>query len=189
MPGGCENKMITKVFRCGKMDRRARRCTVAVFVLLAAVMVVVWYFWGDGGYVTAWTASFIVAVCAFFIMSVPRRIVVGETGIEIRCLVEVTHISYADLRSIRRLDAADMKKKYLVLGSYGFFGYYGFYRDGRTWETLKLYCTRWDDFVEITDACEQRYVVSCPQTNTFLEAVNEAMRNFTGETETGVGNA
>lgn len=95
-------------------------------------------------------------------MSIPRRVVVGDTALEIRCIVEITHIKYADLRSIRRIPPEAMKKKFVFFGSYGFFGYYGYYIDGKSWETLKLYCKQWDNFIEITDAYEKRYIISSP---------------------------
>lgn len=53
-------------------------------------------------------------------MSIPRRVVVGDTALEIRCIVEITHIKYADLRSIRRIPPETMKKKFVFFGSYGF---------------------------------------------------------------------
>ena len=57
---------------------------------------------GKGGYITAWAVSLLGAVVLLYVMSIPRRVVVGDTALEIRCIVEITHIKYADLRSIRR---------------------------------------------------------------------------------------
>lgn len=111
-------------------------------------------------------------------MSIPRRVVVGDTALEIRCIVEITHIKYADLRSIRRILPETMKKKFVFFGSYGFFGYYGYYIDGKSWETLKLYCKQWDNFIEITDAYEKRYIISSPAPDDLVAAVTRAIRYY-----------
>ena len=118
------------------------------------------------------------AVVLLYVMSIPRRVVVGDTALEIRCIVEITHIKYADLRSIRRIPPETMKKKFVFFGSYGFFGYYGYYIDGKSWETLKLYCKQWDNFIEITDAYEKRYIISSPAPDDLVAAVTRAIRYY-----------
>lgn len=109
-----------RTFDYGRMDRRAARLTVCWLLLLAAILAAVWFFWGEGGYITAWAVSLLGAVILLYVMSIPRRVVVGDTALEIRCIVEITHIKYADLRSIRRIPPEAMKKKFVFFGSYGF---------------------------------------------------------------------
>ena len=167
-----------RTFDSGRMDRRAARLTVCWLLLLAAILAAVWFFWGEGGYITAWAVSLLGAVVLLYVMSIPRRVVVGDTALEIRCIVEITHIKYADLRSIRRIPPETMKKKFVFFGSYGFFGYYGYYIDGKSWETLKLYCKQWDNFIEITDAYEKRYIISSPAPDDLVAAVTRAIRYY-----------
>ncbi|HIW96917.1 MAG TPA: hypothetical protein H9866_00295 [Candidatus Tidjanibacter gallistercoris] len=167
-----------RTFRYGKMDRRAGRLTAVWMLLLALVPAAVWFFWGEGGYILAWAVSLLGAVVLLYVMSIPRKVVVSDTALEIRCIVEITHIKYADLHSIRRIPAEAMKRRYVLLGSYGFFGYYGYYIDVRNWETLKLYCTQWDNFIEITDSCEKRYIISSPEPDDLIAAVTRAMRYY-----------
>ena len=166
-----------RTFDYGRMDRRAARLTVCWLLLLAAILAAEGFFWGEGGYLTAWAVSLLGAVVLLYVMSIPRRVVVGDTALEIRCIVEITHIKYADLRSIRRIPPEAMKKKFVFFGSYGFFGYYGYYIDGKSWETLKLYCKQWDNFIEITDAYEKRYIISSPAPDDLVAAVTRAIRN------------
>ena len=165
-----------RIFDYGRMDRRTGRLTAMWMAVGALLLLLLWLLWGEGGYVMAWAVSLFGALTLLYIMSIPRKVAVGDTALEIRCIVEVTHIKYADLRSIRRIPPEAMKKKSVLLGSYGFFGYYGYYIDSRNWEVLKLYCKQWDDFIEITDIYETRYIISSPAPDDLVGAVTEAMR-------------
>lgn len=165
---------MTKIFEYGKMDKRSKRLTVVWFAVLALILFCVWFFWGEGGYVTAWAISLIFAACLLFLMSIPRKIAVGTSAFEIRCIVEITHIKYTDLQSIRLLDKSELKHKYVLLGSYGFFGYYGYYLDKDKWELLKLYCKQWDNFIEITDVYENKYIISAADPEGLVDAIKTA---------------
>lgn len=167
---------MAKVFTYGKMDRRARKLTVVWFAVLAGLLFCVWFFWGEGGYVTAWTVSLIIAAFLLYLMSIPRSIALGTTAFEIRCVVEITHIKYSDLQSVRRLDKSDMKHKFVLLGSYGFFGYFGYYLDTESWEMIKLYCKQWDNFIEIIDVYENKYIVSSPDADDLVNALVTASK-------------
>ena len=52
------------------------------------------------------------------------------------------------------------------------------FRSSRNWEVLKLYCKQWDDFIEITDIYEKRYIISSPAPDDLVGAVTEAMRYY-----------
>ena len=139
------------------------------------VLLVVWLLWGEGGYMIAWAASLAGAILLLHIMSIPRYTLVSDTALEIHCVVEITRIAYADLRSIRRVGPDALHDKYVLLGGYGFFGYYGYYFDTRRWETVKLYCRERRNLVEITDITDQRYIVSCPEPDELIRTVRQAM--------------
>lgn len=165
---------MANIFKYGKMDKRARRLTIMWFVVLAGLLFCVWFFWGEGGYVTAWAVSLIIAAFLLYLMSIPRKIVVGTTAFEIRCVVELTHIKYTDLQSVRRLDKSEISNKFVLLGSYGFFGYFGYYLDTRSWGLVKLYCKQWDNFVEITDVYENKYIVSSQDPEFLVNVITSA---------------
>lgn len=169
---------MTHTFRYGRMDRKARRITVLSIILLVLLLAATFLFRSEGGYITAWAASLLGAIVLLYIMSIPRKVVVTDTALEIRCLVEITRIRYSDLRSIRRIGPEAMKGKYVLFGSYGFFGYYGYYIDWRRWETLKLYCKQWHNLIEITDAYERRYIISSPEPEELITAATMAMRFY-----------
>ena len=169
---------MTKIFISGSMDRKARHITWICLSVIAVILLLLWLFWGEGGYILAWGASLFAAVLLLYIMSIPRKVIVSDNSVEIRCVVESVNIKYSDLRTIRRLQADDMKRKYVLLGSYGFFGYYGCYLEPDTLETVNLYCKQWDNFVEITDAFERRYIVSVLDPEGLISATTQALRFY-----------
>lgn len=132
---------------------------LVVFVLLGGLL----YHLYEGGYLSAWFTSFIVALVALMSLSIPRRIVVTDDKVEIRCLLDITEIRREEIASVRRVDARRMKWFFPVFGGCGFFGYYGHFIDLRRIERVRLYASEWKNFVEITDIYEERLYVSCAE--------------------------
>lgn len=168
------------IFKYRKPGKKVKRATLVWFLLAAGVIALVWYFWGEGGYVTAWTISFVAALLTLCVLSIPRNIQVSDTALEIKCVVEITRIPLTNLRSIRRMDNEDMKKIFPLAAGHGFFGYYGYYIDRRNWELVKLYCTDWNNFVEITDIFEKRIYVNCDDVDGLVDAVRRASTYYAG---------
>ena len=143
-----------------RFSRRAIYWTLVylvVFVLLGWLL----YHLYEGGYLSAWFTSFIVALIALMSLSIPRRIVVTDEKVEVRCLLDITEIRRDEIASVRRVDPRRMKWFFPVFGGCGFFGYYGHFLDLRRFERVKLYASEWKNFVEITDIYEDRlYVLS-----------------------------
>ena len=130
-----------------RFDRRTIYWTLVylvVFILLGGLL----YHLYEGGYLSAWFTSFIVALIALMSLSIPRRIVVSDETVEIRCLLDITEI--------RR-----MQWFVPIFGGCGFFGYYGHFIDLRRFDRVRLYASEWRNFVEITDIYEDRLYVSC----------------------------
>ena len=74
-----------------RFDRRTIYWTLVylvVFILLGGLL----YHLYEGGYLSAWFTSFIVALIALMSLSIPRRIVVSDKTVEIRCLLDITEI-------------------------------------------------------------------------------------------------
>ena len=125
-----------------RFSRRAIYWTLVylvVFVLLGWLL----YHLYEGGYLSAWFTSFIVALIALMSLSIPRRIVVTDEKVEVRCLLD--------------------------FGGCGFFGYYGHFLDLRRFERVRLYASEWKNFVEITDIYEDRLYVSCSDADRLVE--------------------
>ena len=121
-----------------RFSRRAIYWTLVylvVFVLLGWLL----YHLYEGGYLSAWFTSFIVALIALMSLSIPRRIVVTDEKVEVRCLLDITEIRRDEIASVRRVDP------------------------------VKLYASEWKNFVEITDIYEDRLYVSCSDADRLVE--------------------
>ena len=125
---------------------------IGVFILLGWLL----YHLYAGGFISAWFTSCVVALIALMALSIPRRIVVTEEKVEVRCLLDITEVRREEIASVRRVDNRRMKWFIPLFGGYGFFGYYGHYLDLRRFERVKLYASEWRNFVEITDIYEER---------------------------------
>lgn len=155
------------------MDKRTRWFTLG-WVGAMAVAIVLPCFLSDANYLNAWVISIMAAVVALFVLSIPRRILVDDQLLEIRCVVETTRIEIRDIASICKTTPDRYSRLWPVLGSYGFFGYYGYYFSFRRWEMVKVYATEWDNLVEIEDIYEDRYIVSCRDADGLIDAVMQA---------------
>ena len=130
---------------------------LVVFILLGWLL----YNLYEGGYLSAWFTSFIVALIALMSLSIPRRIVVSDETVEIRCLLDITEIRRDEIASVRRVDSRRLKWFVPIFGGCGFFGYYGHFIDLRRLDRVRLYASEWRNFVEIVDIYEDRLYVSC----------------------------
>lgn len=132
---------------------------LGVFVLLGVSLYVLY----EGGYLSAWFTSFVGALIALMALSIPRKIVVTEQTLQVRCLLDITEIRRDEIASVRRVDTRRMKGFIPIFGGYGFFGYYGHFIDLRRLDRVRIYASKWSDFVEITDIYEDRLYVSCDE--------------------------
>ncbi|MEG1759311.1 MAG: PH domain-containing protein [Alistipes sp.] len=145
-----------------KFDRRAIYLT-CIYLVIFLLLSIGLYFLYEGGYFSAWFSSFIVALIALMSLSIPRRIVVDEKKIEVRCLLDITEIQRSDITSVRRVDNKEMQWMMPLFGGYGFFGYYGHFLDLKHFERIRIYAAEWNNFVEIVDIYEDRLYVSCSE--------------------------
>ena len=136
---------------------------VGVSVLLAFVY--------EGGYISAWFISLILAVLALMVLSIPRRVVVDEEGIEIQCIAEDTSLAYEDIASIRKVEKREMHSCLPIFAAMGFFGHYGRFLNLRTMEFVHIYASRWGKFVEITDIDGNKYYISCEERSDIIKRV------------------
>lgn len=134
-----------------------------IYLVLSAVLGAGLYLLYEGGYLSAWFTSFIVALIALLALSIPREIVVTEDRVEVRCLLDITELRREEIVSVRRVEPRRMKWFVPVFGGCGFFGYYGHFIDLRRLERVRIYASEWRNFVEIVDIYEERLYVSCAE--------------------------
>ena len=58
-----------------------------------------------------------------------------------------------------------------IFAASGFFGYYGSFIDFKSWDFVKIYASKWKNFVEITDIYEDKYYISCDKGEELIRRV------------------
>ena len=162
-----------------KTNRNTRYWTLLYIIAIAVLSLLMTRLY-EGGYISAWFLSCVAAFIALTVMSVPRRIVVTEQRLLIRCVVDITEIPRSEIVSVRKAGRKDMRWMIPLFGSIGFFGYYGHFIDLKNMRRVEIYASEWDNFVEITTIYEDVYYVSCSRSDELvaeLTAAEEAAPN------------
>lgn len=131
-----------------------------------------------GGFFSAWFVSFVLALMALMILSIPRRIVLLDNKVEIQCIFDITEIDIAEIAQIEKVDKEKLRWTMLLFGSSGFFGYYGKYFDFKELEFVTIYASEWNNFVEIVDIYDSRTYVSCRDAEALIASINEQRNNI-----------
>ena len=156
-----------------RYDRRCRRITAALLLILAGLFV--WFHFVLGGdYLPAWGLFFVVCIITLYILSIPRYILLDDAALEIHCIVDLTRIHIEDIELIRRIERSEFRRLWPLLGSYGFWGYYGYYFSFREWTLYKVYAAERNNLVLIEDIYEDTYIVSCDDPDGLIAFVSEA---------------
>lgn len=157
-----------------RLDRKARIITWSVAGGIVLVGGLLWLF-SPGEYLPAWFISVAVAVVTLASLSIPRSIRITGEAVEISCLVEMAHIPYNHLRSIRRAERSEFAPFLPLFASIGFFGWFGYWLDVRGWEVVKVYTSSWRGLVVIEDIYEQRYLVNADDPDALVKSVQSAI--------------
>ncbi len=161
-------------YRFGKRMIYSSILYIVLFVALSVILAVIF----KGGYVSAWFISLILAVIALMTLSIPRRIIIDEEGIEIQCITEDTSLSYDSIVDIRKVERIKMNACLPIFGAVGFFGHYGLFLNLRTMELIHIYASCWDNFVEITDTEGDKYYISCDERDDMIKRVEEYIQLY-----------
>ncbi len=151
-----------------------RTITITLLSLLCCIIgAALLYILYKGGFFSAWFVSFVMAIAALMILSIPRRIVLLGNKLEIQCVFDITQIDMREIARIRKVSDRRLRWTLLLFGSSGFCGYYGKYFDLKEFEVITIYASEWDNFVEITDIYDSRTYVSCREANELVAAVRQ----------------
>jgi hypothetical protein len=157
-----------------RLDKRTRNVTLITLAVVAVACAGLWWF-SIGDYLPLWFFSIALAIIGLSALSIPRSVRVTEEAIEIRCIVEITHIPYGHLRSVRRIERAELRPMIPVFASMGFFGYFCYYLLPQGWDILKVYASSWQGLVVLEDIYEQRYLVNSDRPDELMEAIAARM--------------
>lgn len=158
-----------KIYRCplGSRVKYSSAFYIALIIGLAVMLALVY----EGGYISAWFITIILAVVALMVLSIPRRVVIDEEGIEIKCISDNTFLPYETIATVRKVERREMSACLPIFAAVGFFGFYGRYLNIRTMEFIHIYASQWDNFVEITDVDGDKYYISLPDAEDMITRV------------------
>ena len=151
-------------------DRRTIIVSILALVLCAGGAVLLYMLY-MGGFFSAWFVSFVMAIFALMILSIPRRIILLDNKLEIQCVFDITEIGLQEISRIRKVSNRRLRWTMLLFGSSGFCGYYGKFFDLKEFEVITIYSSEWNNFVEITDIYDSRIYVSCRDADELIAAV------------------
>lgn len=155
------------------LDRRSKRITWGIIVLIVGLTVVFHFVWGTS-YIPAWFLLFLLCIITLYILSFPRYLTIDDDALQIHCIVELTRIHVEEIEKIRRIDRDYFRRMIPLIGSYGFGGYYGYWFHLSDWEICKVYATERKQLVLIEDIYEDIYIVSCTDPDRLIELCMEA---------------
>ena len=148
-------------------DRRTIYLSVfflVVFILLGVGLLLLY----EGGYLSAWFTSFVVAMLALMALSIPRRVILTDDLVQVECLLDITELRREEIASVRKVATSEMKWMFPLFGAWGFFGYYGHYFDLRHFDRVLIYASEWRNMVEITDVYEDKIYLSVVDSDRFI---------------------
>lgn len=166
---------MTTIFKY-KYNKRSKKHSAIALTAVVAIFVALLLF--GGNFLMACITSIFVALVLLCLLSIPRKIKVSSDALEIQCVVELTRLEIGEIASIRRTCRREYDQLLILLGGFGLFGYYGFYLNPRRWDIIKVYATEWENLVEIEDIYEQKYIVSCRESEKLISLVNEAKERY-----------
>ena len=83
-------------------DRRTIIVSILALVLCAGGAVLLYMLY-MGGFFSAWFVSFVMAIFALMILSIPRRIILLDNKLEIQCVFDITEIDLQEISRIRKV--------------------------------------------------------------------------------------
>lgn len=158
-------------YRLGRGVLWSSALYIALFIGLAVALALIY----QGGYISAWFISLILAVLALMSLSTPRKVTLADDGVEIHCVSDYSFIEYEDIASVRKVSNREMSLCIPIFGAIGFFGHYGRFLNLHNMEIVHIYASRWGKFVEITDIDNDKYYISCEDADDLIEQIEEVI--------------
>ena len=152
------------------IDHKTKYLTMIHFLIFAGVAAALFIF-AKGGYILAWFISLIVAIIALMTLSIPRKVILSEEGIDICCISDYTFIPYSEITSVRIVEHKELKFMIPIFASVGFFGYFGSFLNLKGMDFVKIYSSKWGEAIEITDVYEDKYYISCDNQSDLAERI------------------
>lgn len=163
-------------------DRRTKILTTLTFTIFVVGAVLLFMLY-KGGFFSAWFISLVLALSALMVLSIPRRIAIFEETLEIQCISDTTEIDVREIATMKKVTKKQMRWIVPLFASSGFFGYYGKFFDIKEFETVTIYASEWNNFVEITDIYEGRVYVSCREADKLIKAIHKVQAELASQSK------
>lgn len=116
-----------------------------------------------GNYILAWYITVATSFSALLFASLPRSVVVTDSMIELRCLLEVRIFARGAIKSIRKVSPRELQPVIPLAALFGFIGYVGMFFVPKRLRVAKLYLTQYRYLVEIVMNSGRVYYLSLPE--------------------------
>ena len=164
------------------IDKRTKIFTALTIIIFLGGAVLL-YFLYTGGFLSAWFTSLVLAITALMVLSVPRKVVVLDSTLEIQCISDISEIEIADIESVKVVSKREMRWTLPIFAAMGFFGYDGKFIDLKEFDLVSIYASEWNNFVEITDIYDSRTYISCRDADQLIEAIEQAQNTIAKQME------
>lgn len=149
-----------------------------MLIILCAVGVWLLYDLYTGGFISAWFASIVVALILLMFLSVPRRVSIIGSAMEIQCVSDITEIQIDEIEYIRLIPRKRLWWIIPIFGVVGFFGYYGKFFDLKRFRIVTLYASEWNNFVDIRTYNGSHTYISCREAEALIETVKQIQQQI-----------
>lgn len=176
---------MNKRFRAGRAGRGVAWWSTLLIVLAVAGGAALFYFNREGSALAVWYCCVVVSLFLLALFASPRGAVVGEQGVEIRCVLRSEYIAPESIRSVRLVEWSSLGRALPIGGVAGFLGYYGrFYSTARR-QRVDIFARSRRSLVEICTE-ERNYILSLSDPEEFIDAVDQLrheMKHFGNQTK------
>lgn len=162
---------MSKKFKAGKLGKGVFWWSLLLILLAVAVGVALFYFTREGNALAVWYSTVMVSLFLLALFASPNCVIVGEQGVEIRCVLRSEYIAPEDIISLRLVEWNSVRRAIPVGGVAGFLGYYGRFYSTTRRERVDIFARSRNSLVEIRTS-SRCYVVSVSEPGLFIDAVD-----------------
>lgn len=158
-------------YKAGSFSKGVAWWSVLLILLAVAGGVALFYFNREGNAVAVWYCCVVVSLFLLALIASPSSAVVGEQGVEIRCVLRSEYLSLRDIRSVRLVEWSSLGRVVPMGGVFGFLGYYGRFYSSALHSRVDIFARSRNSLVEVRTKC-RCYILSLSEPEEFIDAVD-----------------
>lgn len=158
-------------YKAGSFSKGVAWWSVLLILLAVAGGVALFYFNREGNAVAVWYCCVVVSLFLLALIASPSSAVVGEQGVEIRCVLRSVYIPPEDVCSVRTVEWSSLGRVVPMGGVFGFLGYYGTFYSTSSRQRITMFARSRNSLVELRTK-EHCYILSLAEAEEFIDAVD-----------------